>query len=408
MLVTQKTPGIVSAALPQTTCHYGIHCDHKGQPEPETYRFSIERREKAMSATHPIGFRGIQNLSTVLRSPTLMGQGKGGEIWICLTCYEGVLDDKLYRKLFGDGTDPAGLHQLIQWLNFIVPETRSLPEFPGTFTLTSPQRHTVYLWVAVHQWVVYLCENPEVKKLLDNGVYVEKAFPSDLFPALNYNEALYLDTETRDFRAYTPNGNTAELRWVQVLNTKLSDSLAMSDQLVEFFESETVDVSSDESEGAYERTFGREGSHQSNSGDDEEDFTVPQTMATTPNREQAARAASNARNRHSGTPVTKIGPDNAQTFTSRAVRTSPRGQKRDYDGTPIAVNAASTHEHLHDSTPMTSSQSQEREPAGTSIVQRVAEGPEIEKDVESEREDRRIKRAKRAWDSYLQGPHCSS
>lgn len=102
--------------------------------------------------------------------------------------------------------------------------------------LTSPQRHTVYLWVAVHQWVVYVCENSAVKKLLDDGVYVEKAFPTDLFPALNNGEALYLDEETRDFKGYSPNGICAELRWHQVLCTKLSTSLALSDELVEALE----------------------------------------------------------------------------------------------------------------------------------------------------------------------------
>ena len=117
MLVTQKTPGIVARALPQTTCYLGINCDHKGQPELGTYRFSLEPRGKAMSATRPIGYRGVVNLSTFRRSPSLMGCGKGGEIWICLTCYEGLLDDKLYRNVFGDEKGPAGLHQLIERLN---------------------------------------------------------------------------------------------------------------------------------------------------------------------------------------------------------------------------------------------------------------------------------------------------
>ena len=238
MLVTQKMPDVVGEALPQTTCHYDFHCDHRGRPKPGTYRFSVERREKAMSVTHPIGFRGEQCLSEVLKSPTLMGYGKRGEIWICLTCYEGVLDDKLHRKVFG-GTEPTGLHQLIQWMNFIMPEIRSVPGFPGILTLTSPQRHTVYLWVAVHQRIVYLSEDPDVQKLLDDGVSPEKAYPSDLFPALNGDEALYLDVETRDFKGYTRSQRIAELRWEQVLERKLSDSLAISDQLVESLENDS-------------------------------------------------------------------------------------------------------------------------------------------------------------------------
>lgn len=136
-----------------------------------------------MFTTHSVGFRGEKPLSEVLKSPTIMGYGKGGEIWIYVTCYEGILDGRLYRKILGDGEDPTGLHPLIQWLNFIVLETRSLPGFPGMFTLTSPQRYTVNQWIAVHRRLVYLYENPNVKKLLDDGVYVEKVFPGDVFPA---------------------------------------------------------------------------------------------------------------------------------------------------------------------------------------------------------------------------------
>ena len=136
-----------------------------------------------MSTTHPIRFRGEKPLSEVLKSPTIKGYGKGGEIWICVTCYEGILDGRLYRKIFGDGEDPTGFHPLIQWLNFTVLETRSLSGFPDMFTLTSPQRYTVNLWIGFHRRLVYLYENPNVKKLLDDGVYVEKAFPGDVFPA---------------------------------------------------------------------------------------------------------------------------------------------------------------------------------------------------------------------------------
>lgn len=142
------------------------------------------------------------------------------------------------QTLLASGDRLARLHQQIEWLNFSVPGTRSLPGFPGIITLTSPQRHTVYLWVAVHLWVFHPCENLDVKKLLDDGVYVEKAFPRDLFPALNSSEALYLDAETRDYRGYSPSGQPAELNWSQILEEKLSDSLKLSDELVEFLENE--------------------------------------------------------------------------------------------------------------------------------------------------------------------------
>ena len=356
-----------------------------------------------MSATHPICSKAIRDLSTVLKSPTLMGHGKGGEVWICLTCYEGVLDDRLYRKLFGGGAHSTGLHQLIQWLNFIVPETRLLPGSPGMITLTSSQRHTVYLWIAVHRRLVYLHENPNVKKLLDDGLYIEKAFPSDLFPALNGNEALYLDAKTRDFKGYTPNGIVAELRGHQVLNTKLSDSLAMSDDLVSFLDG----VSSGESEVTEEASSSEEESRQSDNGDDDKDDSVCETMRSDPAKDQVAQAARDSEIHHSDTPGLRKVSKTAGDSALGPMQTPPRGQKRDHEGTPIAVTAASTHKDFYDNTSTTSSQSQGRGHTKTQFAQGMARIPEIERESGTESEKERIKRAETAWINYLQGSHCS-
>ncbi|CAD6581328.1 MAG: hypothetical protein ASARMPRED_000584 [Alectoria sarmentosa] len=176
MLVTQKTPGIVARALPQTTCYLGINCDHKGQPELGTYRFSLEPRGKAMSATRPIGYRGVVNLSTFRRSPSLMGCGKGGEIWICLTCYEGLLDDKLYRNVFGDEKvneqrlrrclknivdtwqreDPQAVflpgQPIFEIAYWILGDQRVIPNRAGKFTLRSFKIYGIELWKARRLW----------------------------------------------------------------------------------------------------------------------------------------------------------------------------------------------------------------------------------------------------------------
>ena len=122
-------------------------------------------------------------------------------------------------------------------------------------TLTSPHRHTVYLRVAVHRWIVYLCENPKVREELDKGVYVETAFPSVGFPALNSGKALYLDAATRDYKGYAPGGSLAELHWSEVLEKNLSESLALSDDLVAFWEREALGTSSEESEGSLKENF---------------------------------------------------------------------------------------------------------------------------------------------------------
>lgn len=401
-------------SMPQTTCHYGYQCDHQGRPPSRRYRFNVEFKEVAMSTTYPIEFRGEQSLSVVLKSLTLMGYGKGGEIWICLSCFEGVLDGSLYRRLFGDGTatDPTRLHPLIQWLNYIVPETRSVPAFPGAFTLNSPQRHTVYLWIAVHQRIVYLCENPNVKNLLKDGVYVEKAFPSDVFPGLNGAKTLYPDEATRDFRGYTSNGKIAELKWDQVLERKLSDSLAMSDELVEFLESEMVDVSPDQL-GPRE-----EGSHDSDSGsyeeDDEEEEDVEEEDVEEERQDEQDNGEEDRDEDEDGDEEdeaddgddqhkrTQNGdPNNADTNslltaesrsisrnpTLAAAEAPPRGLKRKRDEGPGGDPGGSSTETTHGHIPTSDDQ-------GTQARGREGEGA-------------RRKRAKLAWQGYLKSFHCS-
>ena len=322
-----------------------------------------------------------------------------------MTCYEGILDGRLYRKLFGDGEDPTGLHPLIQWLNFIVPEIRSLPEFPGMFTLSSPQRHTVYLWVAVHRRLVYLCENPDVKRLLDDGVYAEKAFPSDVSPALNGDEALYIDEETRDFKGYAPNGKCAELRWGQVLNTRLSDSLAMSDELVESLESEAAGVSSDESD------FEQEGSRQrdsdgDNNDDDDEDEEVEEGREQENEEQQEEQEEEQEKRQEEGQEEkeqeegqdrstddnvfnnagTKP-PITTETTPSAALEPSTGGRKRDREGGRIAepVVSSTANNGIDDPT-------------------HADEGTQF---TDSEGEGARRKRAALAWKWYLKSHYCS-
>lgn len=115
----------------------------------------------------------------------------------------------------------------------------------------------------MHFWIVYLCENPNVKQLLDDGRYVEKAFPSDLYPALNSAEALYVDEESRNFRGYSPSGKLAELNWTEVLGKNLSDDL------VEYLENEGADTSCEESEASHKESFDEEESRRSEEDVDE-------------------------------------------------------------------------------------------------------------------------------------------
>lgn len=76
-----------------------------------------------------------------------------------------------------------------------------------------------------------------MKKLLEDGVRPEEAFPEDLFPA-STGEALYRDAEMRQYRGEVHNGRFAELTWSQVRLKKLSEAMKTSDKLVRAVEKE--------------------------------------------------------------------------------------------------------------------------------------------------------------------------
>lgn len=232
---------------PPTTCYCDHLCDHKGQPGPGVYRFSLEPVQYALDATRPIGYRGLDTLKRVLASPAynrMTGYGLGGEVWLCLTCAEGIWDNKFWREVCGDTKAPNAVHELIQISECIVPEIRSIPGLPGRFNLTSPQRHTLELWIAVHRRAVFVCDpaNSAAKKLLDEGADVREVFPSEFFSD-DSGQAIYRDAETRDFRGRASNDQIAELMWDQVFCKKLSESMELSDQLVARVEREQGDRS---------------------------------------------------------------------------------------------------------------------------------------------------------------------
>ena len=354
---------------------------------------------------------------------------------MCVTCYEGLLDGRLYRIAHGDGIERPKLPRLIEWLHFIVPEIRSLPGSPDVLTLSSPQRHTVYLWVAVHHWVVYLCENPSVKQLLDDGVYVEKAFPRDLFPALNSGEALYLDVQSRDFRGYASNGKLAELAWNQVLEEKLSDSLRMSDELVHLLETEAEKTSSDESEeGRFdgeesdeslecspdgeetqqsdepqEGSLDGERSHQSDEGEDEEDLSDNNTGTKPP---IAAEASSTDLMTPSAShePATRGEKRGHIEDIEEEGRhgTARKSQKCLQDSSPSISLPSTSHEDTSNDIPTLGDSARNGDHAHQRNVESVVDRPEgKQEDTDSESEDRRRKRARSAWEAYVMGTHCS-
>ena len=205
-----------------------------------------------------VGYQALAPFPKAAEDPNLVGRGADGQYWLCLRDLE-LLYEGHFERLTGNAKTPlTHLYENVHFIESLYPETRSNSSLPGVLNLRSAQRHTVYLWIAVHRYVLYLADpaNAAVKKLLDQGVACEKAFPGDVYPALT-GQALYRSTEVLEYRGRASNGHIAELTWAQVVSRDLSEALAMSEELVATVEKgsteeeenrESNDADSDEEE----------------------------------------------------------------------------------------------------------------------------------------------------------------
>lgn len=209
---------------------------------PGSYRLSMESRGKIEG--HTVDFQSLAPLRKALSEPEILGRGADGQYWLCLRDLE-LLYEGHFERLTGNAKTPlTHLYENVHFIESLYPETRSNCSLPSVLNLSSAQQHTVYLWIVVHRYILYLAdpENARVKKLLDEGVACEKAFPEDMYPALT-GQALYRSTEALEYRGRASNGHFAELTWGQVNARDLSEALAMSEELVA-----TVEKGSNEEE----------------------------------------------------------------------------------------------------------------------------------------------------------------
>lgn len=189
-----------------------------------------------------LGYKAAANLSTTTALKGYdkgRGEGARGEIWVCLVCAEHMWEGQLGRAVRGEAPLTSSLHPLVEIACWILAEIRRNEEKPGTYTLTSAQRHALELWRAVHFNLDIISDpaNGEVLGQLDKGnpagVYTQ--FPEATFLS-PLGKALYHDEEAFGVRGYAPNGMVAELTCQQVVAKKLSVVMAMSDELVDRIE----------------------------------------------------------------------------------------------------------------------------------------------------------------------------
>ena len=246
--------------------------------------------------------------------------------------------------------------------------------------------------------------NTDVKKLLEEGVYVERAFPKDLFPALT-GQALYRDAETRGYRGRAFNGSYAELHWSQVSLRKLSEAMKMSDELVKAVEKEEVEedkvnhdaVSDHEKDGKYLLTFP---SCLSTLIETLQDSEVDLKAVA---RASGGATAGNRRKR--SVKINEIvdkGPS-----TRKRTRRAPPNRPPDPQpmlGTPFKLKfkpkTPPPRPHKAFSEDTSAPKATEQSPDSPIIAASAS-------DLDIEDEERRRKQAELAWVKYLRGPHCS-
>lgn len=77
---------------------------------------------------------------------------------MCLVDLE-LLHEGHFERLAGAHDRPlTPLSSFTYIIESLYPETRSIPSLPAVLTLSTPQRHTVYLWAGVHRWILYLAD----------------------------------------------------------------------------------------------------------------------------------------------------------------------------------------------------------------------------------------------------------
>ena len=184
----------------------------------------MEPREKIEGDT--VDCQALAPFRKAAEDPESVGRGADGQYWLCLRDLE-LLYEGHFERMTGYAKTPhTHLYEYVNIIESLYPETRLNSSLPGVLNLSSAQQHTVYLWIAVHRYVLYLADpaNAGVKKLLDQGVACEKAFPRNVYPALT-GQALYRSTEALEYRGRASNGHIAELTWAQVVSRDLSEEL---------------------------------------------------------------------------------------------------------------------------------------------------------------------------------------
>ena len=154
-----------------------------------SYRLSLEKSDRARPP-NVLGYRAVAPLSIVTKSARGANRGKrglgaNGEEWWCLRCVESLLKamQQFEFELLPPESQTPVHHALVHWAQWIIPEERAIPRFPGKFRLEAPYRYGVEKWKAV---ILYNSQQ-------EHGAH----FKPELPPHLSTTEPLYTGTDGR-------------------------------------------------------------------------------------------------------------------------------------------------------------------------------------------------------------------
>jgi len=202
-----------TAGLSHTTCRHFECPQPKSTMQPFTFRLSLEKASKCNPGSNILGHQAIASLSAVLQSAHSpcngkRGLGARGEEWWCLRCVEALFVEVRRRWLLAHPNSPIPTrHPFHQFANWIIADLRSIPTYPGKYTLILPYIYALEKWKAVTLYDDWKKQKQPAQFEINAParVVVEK-----IFLGLD-EESLYLDEATRNLRGVMQRGNIAEV-----------------------------------------------------------------------------------------------------------------------------------------------------------------------------------------------------
>ena len=194
-----------------------------------SFRISIEKPENRDHRTNTLRYKPaypIQEVCESSRRPDASKRGIGatGERWICLGCLESVAKEA-DQVLFPRPDFPElPWHSIRSLAEYIFADLRSIPDFPGKFTLSSPYHYGLEKWKVAHRYIDK--DRPE-----DLDVPSSVKVPGTLVLGAD-GKSLYLDKETRDMRGFTDDGIIAEISADDCLGATLLEILLKVQEMI--------------------------------------------------------------------------------------------------------------------------------------------------------------------------------